>query len=108
MNGHHHHSTAITHTCRATGNRMKRKAGHSKKQRRGRRARVIGSSEDVMGNRCVIDDHVIYQCPESANAVSHSDNLTINTPAAVFTPAKEIINEGLCVIACLQQHKLYQ
>ena len=49
-----------------------------------------------MDDHCVIDDHVMGQCPEGVNTGSHSDNLAINTPAAVFTPAKEIINEGLC------------
>ena len=41
------------------------------------------------------DDHVINQCPEDTNTGNHGDSHTGNPPSAMFTPAKEIINEGL-------------
>ena len=46
--------------------------------------------DDVMN-----DNHVINQCPESTNTTNHGDGHKSNPPPAVFTPSKEIINEGL-------------
>ena len=56
------------------------------------------TKDDVMMN----DDHVI-KCPEGTNTGNHGDSRTSNPPPVVFTPAKEIINEGtyvegLCIL----------
>ena len=47
------------------------------------------TKDDVMMN----NDHVI-KCPEGTNTGNHGDSQTSNPPPVVFTPAKEIINEG--------------
>ena len=50
------------------------------------------TNDDVMMN----DDHVI-KCPEGTNTGNHGNSRTSNPPPVVFTPAKEIINEGTYV-----------
>ena len=88
------------HACthRGTSNGRRKRVGHSRRQRRGRKAKATttNTNDDVMMN----EDHVINQCPEATNTSNHGDGHTGNPPPAVFTPAvftpaKEIINEGL-------------
>ena len=50
------------------------------------------TKDDVMMN----DDHVI-KCSEGTNTGNHGNSRTSNPPPAVFTLAKEIINEGMYV-----------
>ena len=57
---------------------------------------MTASSDDVlMDDNCVVEDHVISQCPQGSSNGNHGDSSTSNVPLLVFTPAKEIINEGL-------------
>ena len=81
------------HTHRGTSNRMRRRrrAGHSRGQKICRKTKMT-TKDDVMMN----DDHVI-KYPKGTNTGNHGDSCTSNPPPAVFTPAKEIINEGTYV-----------
>ena len=78
------------YTRRVT-NRRKRRAGQGRKQRRGRKTnKVITSNGDVM-----MDDVNEEQCFERSNNGNHGDSSINNVPPVIYTPAKEIINEGL-------------
>ena len=86
----------MLHICRGTGNRRRRRVGQGRKQRRGKKAKATTSGDDVaMGDNCVVKDHVITHCPEGSNDDNHGDSCTKNAPPIVFTPANDIINEGL-------------
>ena len=87
-----YHTCAQLYTHRGTSNKRRRRVGHSRRQRRGRKTKTTttNNNNDVMN-----EDHVINQCPESTNTSNHGDGHRSNPPPAVFTPAKEIINEGL-------------
>ena len=93
----HVHTYVCTYT-QDTSNRMRRRrVGHSRRQKRCRKTKMT-TKDDVMMN----DDRVI-KCPEGTNTGNHGDSHTSNPPPAVFTPAKEIINEGtyverLCIL----------
>ena len=80
------------YTHRGTGNRRRRRrVGHNRRQKRCRKTKMT-TKDDVMMN----DDHVI-KCPDCTNTTNLGDSHTSNPPPAVFTPAKEIINEGTYV-----------
>ena len=80
------------YTYRGTSNkRRRRRVGHNRRQKRCRKTKMT-TNDDVMMN----DDHVI-KCPKGINTGNHGDSRTSNPPPVVFTPAKEIINEGTYV-----------
>ena len=86
----------MLHTYRGTSNRRRRRIGQGRKQRRGKKAKTTTSGDDVaMNDDCVVEDHVITHCPEGSDDGSHGDSSIKNAPPIVFTPANDIINEGL-------------
>ena len=88
-----YHTCAQLYTHRGTSNKRRRRVGHSRRQRTGRKTKVTATNnndEDVMN-----EDHVINECPENTNTSNHGDGHRSKTPPSVFTPAKEFINEGL-------------
>ena len=97
------HNCTDLYTCRGTSNRRRKRVGHSRRQRRGRKAKVtttdtnddVVTTTDTNDDVVMNEDHVINQCPEATNTSNRGDGHTGNPPPALFTPAKEIINEGL-------------
>ena len=88
----------MLHKYRDTGNRRRKRVGQGRKQRRGRKTKataISGDDDVMMDDNCVVEDHVITRCPEGSGDGNHVNNSTHNTPPVVFTPAQDIINEGL-------------